>query len=126
MVFGFGLWAGGLVYARIRPRRTSPPRFGLVIPLDTSVCAFPFPSDHHLVDDPTTATGKRVDFAVGSLPLNRDGVPTLPDLWNERDGFSINSSALVYLEDVSLEGTVSHTHIDDYLAEDVEDGVAGC
>lgn len=74
--------------------------------VDPSVCAYPFPSSHFLEEDPTAPSGWRVAFRGDSLPLNYDGVRTLPDFWNERDGFSINSPGIVFLDGATLDGTV--------------------
>lgn len=70
-------------------------------PLDPSVCALPWPSSHFLVTA-DTPTGRRVAFDETSLPINFDGVRTLPASWNTRDGFSINSAMLFYMDDVDL------------------------
>jgi hypothetical protein len=115
------LWLGVLVVAcKTEPEEQVPagPLSGCD-PLDPSVCAFPFPSSHFLIDDASSPTGKRVAFGPQTLPLNRDGVQLDPRSWNQKDGFSINSALITYFEDISLTGTVPHTDIGAYLAEDV-------
>lgn len=87
-------------------------------PVDPALCALPFPSSFHTVADAGTATGLRVDFGPTTLPENRDRVELRPDAWNERDGFSINSVAMVHLPGLSVEGMVSHVDIDAFLAPD--------
>lgn len=87
-------------------------------PLDTALCALPFPSAHHLVEDESTATGLRVNFAERALPLNRDGVQMRPVYYNKRDGYSINSAMLAYFDDVSYDGLPTHLDIDASLASD--------
>ncbi|MBI4512008.1 MAG: hypothetical protein HY698_20420 [Deltaproteobacteria bacterium] len=64
-------------------------------PLGGSACALPLPSSVYLREDSTTATGFRVDFAVGSLPTNTDRVTLDPGYINRRDGFSANASIVV-------------------------------
>ncbi len=89
-------------------------------PLDPNVCALPYPSNFYLKDDPTTPSGKRVDFAADSLPMNRDYVQVRPQYFNEKDGFSTHGPFLVNLLDVSLEGVQDHTNIDAYSAPDAK------
>lgn len=73
-------------------------------PLDPSICALPFPSQHYLKDDPSTVTGYRLNFGETSLPVNYDGTPTRPTYFNERDGYSINTPMLFFFEGVALDG----------------------
>lgn len=89
-------------------------------PLDPNVCASPYPSNFYLKDDPATTTGKRVDFAANTLPMNRDYVQVKPDYFNEKDGFSTHGPFLVALDDASLDGVVGHTNLDDYAAPDAK------
>ncbi len=86
-------------------------------PLDPSICALPFPSQHFLKEDPTTVTGYRVNFGETSLPVNYDGTPTRPTYFNEHDGFSINTPALFYFEGLTLDGVNDVNHIEDYALD---------
>lgn len=52
------------------------------------MCMLPFPSDYYTVDDPTTATGKRIRFTEGGMPQNDKGVPIDPSNYDLSDGFS--------------------------------------
>ncbi len=74
-------------------------------PLDPSICALPYPSSHFLVANASSTTGVRLAFDATSLPVNRDGIQTAPDLWNEKDGYSINTPMIAYFPGVSLTGT---------------------
>ncbi len=56
--------------------------------LDQKRCLLPFPSDFFTVADPSTDTGRRVNFAAASMPVNSSGVPVDPTEWNRNDGFS--------------------------------------
>lgn len=51
-------------------------------------CLLPYPSSVFLDDDPTTPTGKRIHYDLGSLPTNASGVKINPADWNKLDGFS--------------------------------------
>ncbi len=87
-------------------------------PLDTSLCALPYPSSFYLADDPSTPTGKRVSYASDSMPINRDFDELDPTLWNEKDGFSTSGPLLTYFADVSLDGVVGHQDLGAYLEAD--------
>lgn len=91
--------------------------FSACDPLDTALCAFPFPSSFFL-READTPTGYQVDFREGSLPVNRDDVPLDPTFWNEKDGFSISAPLMVWFSDVSLDGVIGHQHLEDYDASD--------
>lgn len=51
-------------------------------------CLLPYPSSVFLDEDPTTPTGLRVHYDVGTLPSNNSGKPIDPTDWNTLDGFS--------------------------------------
>jgi hypothetical protein len=65
-------------------------------PLDTTLCALPFPSFHHMKRDDTTTTGWRVDLK-GLVPL-RGGIPFHPKFLNQLDGFSTMAPILFYMQ----------------------------
>jgi hypothetical protein len=56
--------------------------------LDRSVCLHPFPNDHFTVGDSATATGRRVNLNLQSMPRSRQGIPISPEDQNRADGFS--------------------------------------
>ena len=57
-------------------------------PLGGASCVTPWPSSIYELDDPATATGRRLDFPQGALLTNIDGVPIEPTQFHWRDGWS--------------------------------------
>ena len=57
-------------------------------PIDPAACMLPFPNDFFTKADPSTPTGRRVDFNVAVMPRNVAGVPIDPTDYNRADGFS--------------------------------------
>lgn len=93
------------------------PVFSSCDPLDEALCALPWPSSFYLAEA-DTVTGYRVAIPDDALPTNIDGVQVNPARWNEKDGFSIYGPLLVFFPDVSIDGVISHTNLDAYLADD--------
>ncbi|HEY8517064.1 MAG TPA: hypothetical protein VIS07_16255 [Candidatus Binatia bacterium] len=62
-------------------------------------CILPYPSSVFLDPDPTTPTGLRVHYDVGSLPANVAGKPIDPTDWNTLDGFSPGPMILALFPD---------------------------
>src|SRR5207244_2441513 len=60
-------------------------------------CLLPFPSDRFTVADPSTDTGRRVDFNVASMPANTAGVHIDPTEWNRSDGFSPGAMIIAHV-----------------------------
>ena len=96
-------------------------------PLDPHVCMFPFPNDHFTAADPLSATGRRINFNVLSMPrngadqdpsganepTNGAGKPIDPTEWNRNDGFSPGNHAMTYVPDLDLHqtwGTAAEEH----------------
>ncbi len=71
-------------------------------PLDDADCLFPFPSDWFTIDDPTTDTGKRVNFSSAVMPRNVGGVAMDFEPYNYSDGFSPGASILLRVPNVDL------------------------
>lgn len=71
-------------------------------PIDPRHCLLPFPNDHFTAPDPTTPTGRRVNFAAASMPANAAGVHIDPTEWNRNDGFSPGSALLVHIPGIDL------------------------
>jgi hypothetical protein len=65
-------------------------------PLDTTLCALPFPSFFHMKEDKSTGTGWRVDLK--GLPPLRGGIPLYPKFLNSLDGFSTAAPILFYMD----------------------------
>jgi hypothetical protein len=59
--------------------------------LDPSACMLPFPNDGFTRADPSTPTGRRVNFSLLDMPTNKAGKPIDPTDWNRADGFSPGS-----------------------------------
>ena len=84
-------------------------------PLDPALCLFPFPNDAFTVEDPSTATGRRVAFAPTAMPRNGtdvatgevggEGKPVDPTEWNRNDGFSPGQAVLTYVPGLDLPRT---------------------
>lgn len=61
---------------------------GICDPIDPAACLLPFPNDFFTVADPTTDTGRRVNFSPLAMPRNIANKPIDPTEWNRNDGFS--------------------------------------
>jgi hypothetical protein len=61
-------------------------------------CMLPWPNDYFTVDDPGTATGRRVALAAASLPVNTSGLQVDPTDQNRGDGWSPGSPVLVQID----------------------------
>lgn len=57
----------------------------------SSVCMLPFPDDYYTKADPTSPTGRRIDFRELGMPANKEGVPIEAAPYNLGDGFSPGS-----------------------------------
>jgi hypothetical protein len=54
----------------------------------SSHCLLPFPDDYYTVPDPSTATGRRIDFHAAAMPANAGGTHLDPTPYLRNDGFS--------------------------------------
>jgi hypothetical protein len=88
--------------------------------IDPTLCTLPFPSGYFLADDAGTVTGKRLAFSETALPLNADGQQFEAHFLNEKDGYSIHTPMLMYFDDVSVDGVISHVDIGAYEAADAK------
>ena len=57
-------------------------------PIDPAACMLPFPNDYFTVADPSTDTGRRIEFQALAMPRNEAGKPIDPTDYNRADGFS--------------------------------------
>jgi hypothetical protein len=57
-------------------------------PLDPSACMLPFPNDFFTKADPSTPTGRRIDFLLADMPRNAAQKPIDPAPYDMNDGFS--------------------------------------
>jgi hypothetical protein len=99
-----GGWVQGVAHAR--PAQESPEEaHGACDFLDPAKCLYPFPNDYFTVPDPSTDTGRRVQFSPDSMPRNAAGVPIDPTEWNRNDGFSPGSAILTVVPGLDLTRT---------------------
>jgi hypothetical protein len=59
--------------------------------IDGMDCLFPWPNDHFTTADSTTATKRRLNLNILSMPKNAEGKPVDPTPFNRNDGFSPGS-----------------------------------
>jgi hypothetical protein len=57
----------------------------------SSKCMLPFPDDYYTKADPTSPTGRRIDFRELAMPTNAAGAPIQVAPYNAGDGFSPGS-----------------------------------
>lgn len=70
---------------------------------EDSTCLLPWPSNAYTVDDPTTATGRRLSIA--HAPVNADGVTMDVGAQNRADGFSPGSAVILHVPGVDVEAS---------------------
>jgi len=66
---------------------------------------YPFPSNAFTVADDSTETGRRINFDIESMPVNKAGVSVDPAEWNRNDGYSPSQQIIAVVPDVDLEQT---------------------
>lgn len=88
--------------------------------LNREYCLFPWPNDWFTTADASTATGKRVNMNLLSMPKNSAGKPLDPTEWNRSDGFSPGQLILARIPSLDLKktGGVPINNIADSLRED--------
>lgn len=67
----------------------------------STVCMLPFPDDYYTVADPTSPTGRRVNFKTAGMPANTSGVHIEAAPYNAADGFSPGSTILVKIPGIT-------------------------
>ena len=78
---------------------------GICDPIDTAACLLPYPNDFLTVADPTTASGRRLNFSPLAMPTNVAGKPIDPTEWNRQDGFSPGSPIMTRVPALDLRAT---------------------
>jgi hypothetical protein len=84
------------------------------------LCMLPFPSDHFTRRDPSSPTGRRIDFENAGMPTNVLGQPIQAAPYNASDGFSQGATILLKVPgidpvaDVRATGAVPIEHIGRY------------
>jgi hypothetical protein len=74
-------------------------------------CGFPFPSNVFLVDDPSTTSGKHVQFRKTTLPaLHLHNIDPTP--WTRSDGFSPGQAALTHLPGATVTGLPTPNNVE--------------
>jgi hypothetical protein len=58
-------------------------------------CMLPYPSSYFEATDVGTTTGRRINYQGRTLPVNKNDVHINPAKWNDLDGFSPGTMALV-------------------------------
>jgi hypothetical protein len=87
---------------------------------DNTLCMLPFPDDYYTVRDPSSPTGRRIDFKTAGMPANVLGTRISADAYNASDGFSQGATILVKVPgietvaDVRATGAVPINHIGRY------------
>jgi len=77
--------------------------------MDPSACLQPWPNDYFTVADPNTATGRRLNLNVESMPANKDGVHADPTDINRADGFSPGNLITVKIPQVETKAAFDNT-----------------
>ncbi len=83
--------------------------------LDTSVCLYPFPNNLYTTKDPGTPTGRRLDIAKDSMPINKPnpftpkGVHMDPSDQNRGDGFSPGNVIIVKIPEVETQAAFDNS-----------------
>lgn len=70
------------------------------------VCMLPFPDDYYTTADPSSATGRRVDFQTQATPTNVLGQHVEAGPYNASDGFSPGSVILVKIPGIETTADV--------------------
>ena len=88
--------------------------------LNREHCLFPWPNDWFTTADASTATGRRVNLNLLSMPRNSAGKPLEPTEWNRSDGFSPGQLILARVPGLDLKrtGGVPLTNLADGLRAD--------
>jgi hypothetical protein len=71
-------------------------------PVTATSCLLPFPDDFLTIHDPSTPTGRRVDFPAGDMAANTSATRIDPTPWNLQDGFSPGSPIVVHVPGIDL------------------------
>jgi hypothetical protein len=74
-----------------------------------AACMVPFPDDYYTVADPSSPTGRRVDFRAEGMPANEAAVHIEPAPYNASDGFSPGSTILLKVPGINTTADVRAT-----------------
>jgi hypothetical protein len=85
--------------------------------IDPTACLLPWPSSRYLVDDPSTATGRRVAIPAEAMPTDMRGNHVDPAPYSGRDGFSPLTSMMISFPGELDDSLLSdEEHVPDTLA----------
>jgi hypothetical protein len=73
-------------------------------------CMLPFPDDYYTKSDPTSPTGRRIDFRQLAMPSNSSNVPIEVTPYNVGDGFSPGSVIALKIPGIETAADVAATH----------------
>src|SRR4051812_7355558 len=105
------LVAGGTAGAAPPPDQQTPlPNVTGCDTIDTSACMLPFPNDLYTKADPSTRTGRRIDFTIAAMPRNVAGKPIEPTDWNRADGFSPGSEIVTKITGLDTDAQLAAIH----------------
>src|ERR1700740_985696 len=76
---------------------------------NTSECMLPFPDDYYTRADPTSPTGRRIDFRETAMPKNSKEVPIEAAPYNAGDGFSPGSVITLKIPGIETAADVAAT-----------------
>src|SRR6478672_3643509 len=77
--------------------------------LDPSVCMLPFPNDYFTKADPSTPTGRLLDFDLLGMPRNKAEKPIDPTDWNRADGFSPGSLIVTKIPQIQTQAALTRS-----------------
>jgi hypothetical protein len=87
-------------------------------------CLLPFPDDYYTKADPSSQTGRRINFTAAQMPADKKGKHIDPTEWNYNDGFSPGQAIVVKVPGMDNQaafantGLVPITNIADYTRAD--------
>src|SRR5881275_3309014 len=76
----------------------------------SSKCMLPFPDDYYTKADPTSPTGRRIDFRELAMPRNASSAPIEAAPYNVGDGFSPGSVITLKIPGIETAADVAATH----------------
>src|SRR5438128_6141076 len=75
----------------------------------SSKCMLPFPDDYYTKADPTSPTGRRIDFRELAMPTNAAGAPIEAAPYDVGDGFSPGSVITLKIPGIETTADVAAT-----------------
>ena len=84
-------------------------------PLVPTACGYPWPNNAWLIDDATTASGKRVKFGKTTLPKVFKAAHMATGYYDDSDGFSPGAAPMAHLPGAQLTGCATQDTIADSL-----------